>query len=107
MRSVGWLDKDALRSGIAPAYHAARAGASGEGAGAACFSLASVSVVQTACRLQRELELDPHAVGVVLGLLQRVHSLEQQVQALSALRSGPDGPEEAPPEADVDPSAGR
>ena len=79
----------------------------GEGAGAACFSLASVSVVQTACRLQRELELDPHAVGVVLGLLQRVHSLEQQVQALSALRSGPDGPEEAPPEADVDPLAGR
>ena len=79
----------------------------GEGTGSARFSLASVSVVQTACRLQSELELDPHAVGVVLGLLQRVHSLERQLDALRARLPDPDLAEEEPPEAAVVAPAGR
>jgi hypothetical protein len=48
------------------------------------FRLESVSLVRTACRLQQELELDAHAVGVVLGLLQRLRALENEVAALRA-----------------------
>ena len=69
------------------------------------FNLAAVSMVRTACRLQHELELDTHAVGVVLGLLQRVRSLEQELSALKAqlpaAPDGSDGPGAEPPEAEV------
>jgi hypothetical protein len=49
------------------------------------FRLESVALVRTACRLQQELELDAHAVGVVLELLQRVRALEDEVGSLRAL----------------------
>jgi len=48
------------------------------------FRLETVSLVRTACRLQQELELDTHAVGVVLELLQRLRALESEVDALRA-----------------------
>jgi hypothetical protein len=48
------------------------------------FTLESVSVARTACRLQQELELEPHAEGVVLSLLQRLRSLEEELEALRA-----------------------
>lgn len=48
------------------------------------FTLESLAVVRTACRLQQDLELDPHAVGVVLQLLQRVRALEDELSALRA-----------------------
>ncbi len=65
------------------------------------FRLEAVSLVRTACRLQQELELDTHAVGVVLELLQRVRALESEVDALRAQlgAAGDDGGE--PPEAEV------
>jgi hypothetical protein len=49
------------------------------------FRLETVSLVRTACRLQEELELDAHAVGVVLELLRRVRALEDEVGTLRAL----------------------
>lgn len=67
----------------------------------ALFSISSLSVVQTACRLQRDLELDTHAVGVVLGLLQRIEGLERQLGALEAHLTQVDAPDEEPPEAEV------
>ena len=48
------------------------------------FELETVTLVRTACRLQEELDLDAHAVGVVLGLLQQVRDLEDEVTALRA-----------------------
>ena len=74
---------------------------SDESADGARFSLSTVSVVRTACRLQQELELDTHAVGVVLGLLQRVHDLERQLSALEAHLPRLDAPEQGQPEAQV------
>lgn len=52
------------------------------------FTLESAAFVRTACRLQQELELDAHAVGVVLGLLERVRALERELQALRARQPG-------------------
>lgn len=68
---------------------------------AGAFRLEAVALVRTACRLQQELELDPHAVGVVLELLQRVRTLEDELNALRArlADSPPAGGE--PPEAPV------
>jgi chaperone modulatory protein CbpM len=65
------------------------------------FRLETISLVRTACRLQQELELDPHAVGVVLELLQRVRALESELDALRAQlgAAGDDGGE--PPEAEI------
>jgi hypothetical protein len=48
------------------------------------FTLESLPAVRTACRLQEELDLEPHAVGVVLQLLQRVQALEGELRALRA-----------------------
>ena len=67
--------------------------------GVGCFSIEQVSVVRTACRLQQDLELDAHAVGVVLELLRRVRSLEEELNALRA-RLPPEA-EGEPPEAEV------
>jgi chaperone modulatory protein CbpM len=65
------------------------------------FRLESVSLVRTACRLQQELELDTHAVGVVLELLKRLRALESEVDALRA-RLGAAGEEGGDaPEAEV------
>jgi chaperone modulatory protein CbpM len=69
--------------------------AAAHGAG---FRVESVSLVRTACRLQQELELDTHAVGVVLELLQRLRALETEVGALraqlgAARQEGGDAPE--------------
>ena len=64
-------------------------------AGAGSFSIEEVSVVRTACRLQQDLELDAHAVGVVLELLRRVQALEVELNALRA-RLPPEAEGEAP-----------
>ena len=48
------------------------------------FTLETVAIARTACRLQQELDLEPHAVGVVLSLLDRVRELESQLAALRA-----------------------
>ena len=64
------------------------------------FRIEQLPVVRTACRLQQELELDPHAVGVVLELVQRVRALEDELRWLRAHVAGgaatdPDNPIEA------------
>jgi hypothetical protein len=41
-------------------------------------------LVRTACRLRQELELDTHAVGVVLELLQRMRDLEKELKSVRA-----------------------
>jgi hypothetical protein len=64
------------------------------------FRLEALSLVRTACRLQQELELDAHAVGVVLELLQQVRALEGELQALRAQLGAGAGDDE-PPEAEV------
>ena len=62
------------------------AGADGKPA----FTMEAVALARTACRLQQELDLEPHAVGVVLSLLERVRELENEVAALRArLGTGP------------------
>ena len=52
--------------------------------GRPAFTLETVAVARTACRLQQELDLEPHAVGVVLSLLDRVRELESELAALRA-----------------------
>lgn len=69
--------------------------------GSGSFTLESLSVVQTACRLQQDLELDTHAVGVVLDLLQRLHALENELGALRARLPGGAAADDDAPEADV------
>jgi chaperone modulatory protein CbpM len=74
---------------------------SGE-SGAGSFRIEQLSVVRTACRLQEELELDTHAVGVVLELVQRVRALEDELKALRARSPGRAAAEsEEPTEANV------
>jgi len=68
-------------------------------AGAVGFRIDQLSLVRTACRLQEELELDPHAVGVVLELVQRVRALESEVTSLRAHL--PDAMADEPSEAGV------
>ena len=48
------------------------------------FSASCVSVARTACRLSRDLELDAHAVSVVLRLFERIDALEAEIRALRA-----------------------
>lgn len=69
------------------------------------FSFESVAVAQVACRLQHDLELDAHAVGVVLELLQRVRILEDELNRLRA-RLPSETEDEDAPEAEVIPSKG-
>ncbi|MEO6271404.1 MAG: chaperone modulator CbpM [Lautropia sp.] len=66
------------------------------------FSLETVAVAQVACRLQHDLELDAHAVGVVLGLLQQLRSLEEELIRLRA-RLPAEPADGDSPEADVTP----
>lgn len=73
----------------------------GTRAGQGGFTLESVSLVRTACRLQEELELDTHAVGVVLELLQQVRALESELSALRARLPGERMAAEQPLDADV------
>ncbi len=70
-------------------------------AGGAAFSLEAVSLVRTACRLQQELELEPHAVGVVLELLQRVRALENELATLRGRLAVERAPDDEPPEAEL------
>jgi len=49
------------------------------------FSAGVISVARTACRLRDELELDMAGLGVALRLLDRVHSLEEEISRLRAL----------------------
>jgi len=43
-------------------------------------------VARTASRLQREFDLDPHGVSVVLTFVERIESLEAELRALRAQR---------------------
>ena len=70
-------------------------------AGPGGFRLEAIAVVRTACRLQEELELDTHAVGVVLDLLQRLRALEVELTALRARLPAQPSSDDQPPEADV------
>ncbi len=54
-------------------------------AGERGFRLDAVSLLRTACRLQQDLELDAHAVGVVLQLLGRIQALEEQLAGLRSV----------------------
>ena len=47
-----------------------------------------VTIVRTAQRLRTELDLDAHAVAVVLGYLDRIRELEAQVRELQARLPG-------------------
>lgn len=73
--------------------------------GSGRFSLETAAVAQVACRLQHDLELDAHAVGVVLGLLQRVRSLEDELMRLRARLPAEPADDDAP-EADITPLKG-
>ena len=50
------------------------------------FTMRSLIVVRKAQRLQRDFELDTHAVTVVLRYLERIEALEAQVRSLQAQR---------------------
>ncbi len=52
--------------------------------GQPAFTLETVAIARTACRLQEELDLEPHAVGVVLALLDRMRRLESELASLRA-----------------------
>ena len=67
----------------------------------ACFSIDDVTMVLTACRLQQELELDTHAVGVVLDLLRRMQALQDELASLRARLPAESSANEEPPEAEV------
>ncbi len=41
-------------------------------------------VARTASRIRREFDLDPHGVSVVLSFLERIETLESELQALRA-----------------------
>ena len=41
-------------------------------------------VARTASRIRRDFDLDPHGVSVVLSFLERIESLEAELQALRA-----------------------
>jgi chaperone modulatory protein CbpM len=49
------------------------------------FSAQVISVARTACRLRDELELDITGLGVALRLLERVHTLEEEIARLRAI----------------------
>jgi chaperone modulatory protein CbpM len=48
------------------------------------FHARSVVVARTAGRLRRELDLDPHALAVVLRFVARIEDLEAELRALRA-----------------------
>jgi len=48
------------------------------------FTMHSLLVVRKAQRLQRDFELDTHAVTVVLRYLERIETLEAQIRSLRA-----------------------
>ncbi|HVL59538.1 MAG TPA: chaperone modulator CbpM [Burkholderiaceae bacterium] len=48
------------------------------------FAAHCVTIARRACRLRNELDLDAHAVAVVLGYLERIRELEAQVRELQA-----------------------
>jgi chaperone modulatory protein CbpM len=50
------------------------------------FTMRSLVVVRKAQKLQRDFELDTHAVTVVLRYLERIEALETQIQSLRAQR---------------------
>lgn len=65
------------------------------------FSIDDVTTVLTACRLQQELELDTHAVGVVLDLLRRMQGLQDELASLRARLPAESTVDDEPPEAEV------
>ena len=80
-------------------------GGRGGSGGSGRFSLETAAVAQVACRLQHDLELDAHAVGVVLGLLQQLRSLKDELIRLRARLPAEPADGDAP-EADVTPLKG-
>jgi hypothetical protein len=48
------------------------------------FEARWVLVARRACRLSRELDLEPHAVSVALSLLDRIEALERELGRLRA-----------------------
>jgi chaperone modulatory protein CbpM len=48
------------------------------------FSASVVTVARTACRLRDDFELDTHALGLALKLLERVEDLETEIARLRA-----------------------
>jgi hypothetical protein len=49
------------------------------------FTAHCVVVARTASRLQRDFELDPHALAVVLSFAERIDALEEELRRLRAL----------------------
>jgi len=52
------------------------------------FGAAALSAARHARRLHQDFDLDPQALPLVLGLLDRIDGLEQQLQALRARLPG-------------------
>ena len=48
------------------------------------FNAHSVILAQTACRLRHDFELDAPALSVVLGLVERIAALEDELRAVRA-----------------------
>lgn len=52
------------------------------------FSADRLFVLQRACRLRRDFELEPHGLALVLRLLERIEELETEMRALRARLPG-------------------
>jgi len=48
------------------------------------FSADRLFILQRACRLRRDFELEPHGLALVLQLLERIQGLEVEMRALRA-----------------------
>ncbi len=66
-----WMDEGVL----APIEHKAEPWA---------FGADRLVTVQLACRLGKDLELEPHGLALVVSLLDRIHALEAEVHDLRA-----------------------
>jgi chaperone modulatory protein CbpM len=55
-----------------------------DGAPEPTFGPDCLTAARAACRLRDDFELDAHGVALVLGLIERVHELEDEVRALRA-----------------------
>ena len=49
------------------------------------FERRCVAAVRTAGRLRRDFELEPHALALALGLIERIHGLEAELRNLRVM----------------------
>ena len=52
------------------------------------FAASALTTARTACRLRASFDLEPHAVSLVLSLLERIRALEHRIASLRARMPG-------------------